>query len=118
MKKKIAFVLALLIMLTASLSAQAVSGFLYLGNQSEQYFNSFFNYSNSSLSQKGWTATNKLPNPVIQKIYNNLSNYSLNSGDLFGCELSYQGVTYLVNLRITDAKNSKWQFYAWYRLVR
>jgi hypothetical protein len=109
MKKKTAFFLAFLITLTASLSAQVVTYFVYFGNVNEQQFNE----AAHMLKMPGWYVTNKLPNPVIQAINNNLRNYSLATGDNFACCFDYQG-SYFVILRITDARNSMWQFFAWF----
>jgi hypothetical protein len=97
-------------MLTASLSAQTVTQFVYLANGSEQQFNE----ANRMSEFRGWTKTNKLPNHIIQAINNNLRNYSLNIGDIFSCVINYQGINYFVALRITDARNYGWQYNAWW----
>ena len=113
MKKKIAFLLVLLITLTASLSAQAVNtNFVYLGNISEQKFIQACSEVHSKVNLD-FRATDKLPNPVIQAINNNLSDYSLRIGDSFTAGYFYQGVGYIVCIRITNARNSKWQFIAY-----
>jgi len=111
MKKKIVFGIALLIVLTASLSAQAayVHTFLYTRNGNEREFTQdWLRISNGA----GVFETTKLPNPVIQAINNNLRNFTLNIGDIFICALIYNQTWYVVTLRITDARNSRWQFYA------
>jgi len=101
MKKKIGFGLAMLIALTTSLSAQ-VTSFKYSGNINEQQF--------IKLVEEHGLRASKLPNAVIQVIYDNLHSYSLDIGDVFLCTILYKGVDYLILLRITDAKNCKWQY--------
>ena len=115
MNKKILFGLTILFTLTVSLSAQTadVIYFVYQGdNCSEQMFIQM----NSLMTQefKGeFFTTNKLPKQVTQAINNNLRDYILNIGDVFSASFIYQDVGYYVLIRIIDAKNSSWQFYAW-----
>jgi len=118
MKKKIVFGLAMLLAITASLSAQEafVNNFSYVDNFSEQQFILLTEMSKIKSAELGLLPANKLPNAVIQAINNNLRSYSLDIGDYFAAGVYYQGFGYSIGLRITDARNFKWQFFA-YRIM-
>ena len=112
--KKTLLGLAMLITLTASLSAQAqTANFAYLANMSEQVFTQVC--SKQPSVRMSIYPMNKLPNAVIQEINYNLRGYSLDTGDVFMCVIaySYERSSYMVKLRVTDTRNLKWQFYAW-----
>jgi len=112
MKKKIVFVLVMLIALTTSLSAQAVvSRFSYNANLSENRFIEIVN--EMQIDQRAMMPITKLPNPVIQGIDKNLRDYSLAVGDIFLTTIIYQGINYFIMLRITEVKKPMWQFFAW-----
>ncbi|MDR0286991.1 MAG: hypothetical protein LBI03_04690 [Clostridiales bacterium] len=116
MKKKIVFGLAMLIALTTSLSAQmpTVRRFSFVGILSEQEFIMARNELILNIPGAVHILTDKLPNAVSQTINNCLRNYPLDIGDVFSGLINYQGVNYTIGLRIIDARNSKWQFYALY----
>jgi len=117
--KKIMFLLALFIMLTASLSAQTIKTFNYHGILTEQQFNeaartiivTLFDWS--LRLDLGLTRTNQLPNPVPQTISNYFRNYNIHTGDVFLCILNYQEINYIVFLRITNSLFKSWEYYAW-----
>jgi len=115
MRKKIAFVLAMLIALTASLSAQVayVSSFFHTYNLSEQKFIEVYSKVNQNTARKfNLIEINKLPTSIIQVINNSLRNYNLDIGDVFEALVIYQEAGYHVTLRITDTKKYYWQFFA------
>jgi hypothetical protein len=115
MKKKIVFGLAMLVALTASLSAQtaSVKNFVHVGNVSEQMFRQNAEKIRREFPEFNLRPVGKLPNDVIQAININVSNYSLDTGDVFYAWINNQGNKYVIYLRITDAKNSNWVFFAW-----
>jgi len=116
MKKKIIFGLAMLVGLTASLSAQAVSlrTFSYMNNLSEQQFKDAMKLADEGNNRQGnfLYIVNKLPDAIIKEINNNLRGYSLDIGDVFLCSCFYQGIGYTISIRITDTRNTRWQFSA------
>jgi hypothetical protein len=112
MLKKIALGILLLMGFTTALVAQT---FQYLGDLTEQQF---IQAGRSTLPKAdGWYPVGKLPNAVSQAIDYNLHDYSLDVGDTFLAGIHYRGADYIVLLRITDARNSRWQWYATSLLV-
>jgi hypothetical protein len=74
-------------------------------------------------SFEGFTITKRLPNSVVNEIDLQLVDYSpLNNGEMFlwtGFLMSSRvsGQAYNVFLRITDARNSKWEYYAYMKYI-
>jgi len=112
----------MLIALTVSLSAQAASlkridSGPNLDKQLFDYYCQVEMYEFLVIQNKMHRIGN-LPNPVIQAINNALRNYTLHTGDVFIAQVNFQQTsattaTYHVCLRITDARNSSYEYYAW-----
>jgi len=72
---------------------------------------------------EGFTITKRLPNSVVNEIDFQLIDYSpLNNGEMFlwsgGLISSHvSGQAYHVLLRIIDARNSKWEYYAYMKYM-
>jgi hypothetical protein len=73
---------------------------------------------------EGFIRTERLPNSVQNEIDSQLNDYRpLNNGEVFYWRGSLinstvSGTVYMVLLRITDARNSRWEYYAYMRTVR
>jgi hypothetical protein len=109
MVKKLVLGALLLTVVTTTLFAW-VTKFSYIGNSTEQRFAEVAQALVPD-SPKIYR-TGKLPNEIIREIDNALQGYSLDVGDTFSTLAGYSGTNYMIVLRITDAKNCRWQFYA------
>jgi hypothetical protein len=102
-------------MVSVCLYSQAfVLGFTYMENSSEQEFiNSYSNWTPSTRDGSGTYRVDKLSNAIVQSIYNELRRYNLRNGDIYMGGFQERNVLITVLLRITDANNRRFQFYAW-----
>jgi hypothetical protein len=116
MVKKTTVVMVFLILVPASIYSQTVLTFDFslMGNASREELVKV----GSTVSPEGFTRVERLPNSVESEINRQLSDYRpLTNGQNFlwqgGVVMSLvSGSSFLVLLRITDARNFQWEFFA------
>jgi len=114
MVKKILFGLMLLMMFTTVLFAQTVYAvlFQYDGNLSQAQYQNIYPGLLQVASSLRASRTDKLPNEIILEIDRRLRSYTLDVGDVFTFSCGYGFSNFYVSLRITNARNGQWEFYA------